>query len=558
MKKRLRLNDYFIDPRDDGIGELLSQINTLDKAIKKLGKSSQSRIPGVVSGKYIDFLETSIIPEQSQSPKKVMADVSKLFKGAVRWHHPGTMINITPPPLIPAIAATAMTMIFNPNLAIDVSCGGLCVAELEVVKHLTTLVNWDWKKSFGVFTFGGKGTNMYAVKISLNKLNSNFKEEGISGKVAITSSEQGHPCHIEICDWLGLGKSSCLRLPLDNSGMIDLVQAEKITSSFIKNGGKIPCMIVNGGTTLHNTVDPIRKMSILRDELVKKFNLNYKPHLHVDSVIGWVWLFFMDYDFKKNPEKIDRLALGKLKSMYDKLSEIKYADSFGVDFHKTGFCPYLSSVFIAKDKSIIDNLGTSKQPEFSELQFGNYSPFTYTLESSRALNGPVSALVALKSLGMSGFRKIISGLVTSSEMIKINFNKLSDFRVVNLDDENFVILFIVIPPNIKDSYEDIKKSSIEAVTKIATYNHKFYLFLLEKQIVGGSPLAIDYVSGYEKSDKGIKLGVLKMFLVSPYFNKKYVEELMAQLIDFKNEFDKVADNFEPKVCPHIPKTLVLR
>ncbi len=72
-----------------------------------------------------------------------MEEISRLFKGAVRWHHPGTMINITPPPLIPAIAATTMTMLFNPNLAIDVSCGGLSVAELEVVKHLTNLLISD-------------------------------------------------------------------------------------------------------------------------------------------------------------------------------------------------------------------------------------------------------------------------------------------------------------------------------------------------------------------------------------------------------------------------------
>ena len=228
MKQRLKLNKYFLDPSNDSCDELINQIKVLDGSIKKLGKANQARIPGVVSEKYENYLKKSSIPEKNQNPEKVMKDISQLFKGAVRWHHPGTMINITPPPLIPAIAATTMTMLFNPNLAIDISCGGLSVTELEVVKHMATLVNWDWRKAFGVFTFGGKGTNLYAVKAALNKCYPDFKEKGVHGKIAITSTEQGHPCHIEVCDWLGLGRSSCLRLPLDASGRIDVVKAEKI------------------------------------------------------------------------------------------------------------------------------------------------------------------------------------------------------------------------------------------------------------------------------------------------------------------------------------------
>jgi len=558
MRLKFKLDKYFLNPQNDNCGELFKQISVLDKAIQKLKKVDQARITDIVSKKYESYLKKSFIPQNEQNPAKVMAELSELFKGAVRWHHPGTMINVTPPPLIPTVAASTMTMLYNPNLAIDVSCGGLSVSELEVTKHMATLVNWDWHKAFGVFTFGGKGTNLYAVKVALNRYRSDFKEKGLQGKVAITSTEQGHPCHIEVCDWLGLGRSNCLRLPLDSTGRIDLKQAEKITSSFIEEGGAIPCMIVNGGTTLHNTVDPIKKMVQLRDRLVKKYKLKYKPHVHVDSVLGWAWLFFKDYDFKKNPEKLNKIAIKKLESMYKRLSEIKFADSFGVDFHKTGFCPYLSSVFISKDKKWIDDLGVSSQPSLAELQFGNYSPFTYTLESSRPLTGSVSALVALRSLGMRGFRKIISDLVTSTEIIKSRFDKMKGFCVANPEDENFVTLFMVLPPGIDSSYKEVLDSGSDIAIKIAEYNYKFYLFLMEKQIIGGSSLAIDYITGYEKSKSDIKLGVLKMYPVSPYFDTKYVGKLLTELIKYKKEFEKVADNFKPKACPHVPKTLVLR
>ncbi len=557
MKLKSRLKKYFLDPENDSLDELLRQLTSLDKAIKKLGKANQARIPGIVSKKYESYLEKSSIPNGCEDPDIVMEEISEYFKGAVRWHHPGTMINITPPPLIPTIAATTISMLFNPNLAIDVSCGGLSVTELEVVKHLATLAGWNWKKAFGIFTFGGKGTNLYAVKIALNKCCPDFKEKGIQGKIAITSTKQGHPCHIEVCDWLGLGRSSCIRLPLDASGRIDLIEAEEIISSFLKSGGILPCLIVNGGTTLHNTVDPIKKMVQMRDRMIDKFKLKYIPHIHVDSVLGWVWLFFKDYDFRKNPESIHNIALEKIKSMYRRVSQIKYADSFGVDFHKTGFCPYISSVFISKKKQWIDDLGVSEQPQLSELQFGNYSPFTYTLESSRPLNGSIAALVALKTLGMRGFRALISNLVTNSEKVKFRFKTMKDFSVANPADENFVTLFIVIPPGLNTTYDNVLNFSSDLATKIAKYNHNFYLFLLEKQITEGSTIAIDYITGYEVSKSGIKIGVLKMYPVSPYFNSQYVNQLIKKLEEFKNEYDKVADQFKPKVCPHIPKPLVL-
>ncbi len=110
---------------------------------------------------------------------------------------------------------------------------------------------------------------------------------------------------------------------MDISGRIDVEKAEKIMSNFIEDGGEIPCMIINGGTTLHNTVDPIEKIVQLRDRLVERHKLNYTPHVHVDSVIGWVWLFFKDYDFERNPEQIYEIALEKLKNMYDRISQIK-------------------------------------------------------------------------------------------------------------------------------------------------------------------------------------------------------------------------------------------
>lgn len=553
----MELKKYFQNPKTDSCKDLLDQISILNKAVKSLVDINMARIPGLVE-KFEKYLEKSTIPYKEQDPKKVMLELANYFKGAVRWHHPWTMINITPPPLLPSIAATTITMLFNPNLAIDVSCGGLGLTELEMVKHLSSLVGWDWRKSYGVFTFGGRGTDLYAIKVALQKSCPEFMENGVHGRVAISSTTECHPCHIENCDWLGLGKKNCLRLPVDSVGVLDLKEAEKILSSYLSSEGKLVCIMISGGSTLNYAVDPILRVVRMRNRLIKKFKLDYIPHIHVDSVIGWVWLFFKGYDFKKNSLRINPIAIKKIKSMYKSVSQIKYADSFGVDFHKTGFCPYLSSVFITRKKEWIDNLGTSKQPSIKELEFGNFAPFTYTLESSRPVNGSMAAIAAVKSLGVRGFQKLVSGLVTSAEIARVNLDKMSGFATVNPEAKGFATLFIVLPPKIRITYKELRKVEEELAIKIAEYNHKFYLFLLEKQMTEGSPIALDYVSGYETTSTGIKLGVIKMYVVSPYCNEQSMNKLLKTLIILRREFNLVADNFIPKACPYRPKPLVLR
>jgi len=49
MKQKIKLNKYFLDPKNDDCGELFNQISILDKEIKKLRNNNQSRIPGIIS-----------------------------------------------------------------------------------------------------------------------------------------------------------------------------------------------------------------------------------------------------------------------------------------------------------------------------------------------------------------------------------------------------------------------------------------------------------------------------------------------------------------------------
>ena len=75
------------------------------------------------------------------------------------------------------------------------------------------------------------------------------------------------------------------------------------------------------------------------------------PHIHVDSAGGWPLIFFLDYDFERNPLNILPQTLEGIRRNAELFRELKYADSFTVDFQKWGYVPYTSSVLMVKDRA---------------------------------------------------------------------------------------------------------------------------------------------------------------------------------------------------------------
>ena len=307
------------------------------------------------------------------------------------------------------------------------------------------------------------------------------------------------------------------------------------------------------------TIDPILDIVKLRDKMVKKYNLDYIPRVHVDSVIGWVILFFKNYDFNSNPYGLTPNASKKIQEQLKRISEIKYADSFGVDFHKTGFCSYLSSVYMTSDISEIYAQGKMKPIPYEELEYGNYSPFQYTLELSRPLNGPVEAYTNLKTLGYNGYQKIVCNLYNTGEKIKELLSEYQRFEVINNEDSNgFTTLFVVKENTNWPSFFELGNMDIEQVRKFGLYNHKFYLYLLEQQKKGKCWFSLDYSSGYHVLSNGLKIGVLKIYQMSPYFTIEKAAELVCEVKKHLAEFDILKDTFEPKEVPHKPRPFVFR
>ena len=530
-------DDIFLNYKNDSTEKLEEYFNQLRLLIKEKTNFDSPYISGKFPKNIIDFLEDKCMKNDISNPRDVIREMSQYFSGTTRWHHPYVMNNIKTPVNIVALAVIFNAIMIDPNLAGDTNCGQVAYAELEVIKYISVLIGWDWKKSGGYFTFGGTSTLLNAVKVSINKSISDVCVNGINEEVFIISSEQGHSAHADVCNWLGIGSENCFRIPVNSNYQMDINKAESLICEKIESGKKWIGIIACGGTTIQTIVDPILDIYNMRKRIVRKYKLGYLPHLHVDSVVGWIWLFYSKYNFQENELNLSEEVLTKIYDLNRLISRVKYADSIGIDFHKTGFCPYASSLFLTKNSEEIYNLNNKKPVPLEKIEYGLYSPSTYTLELSRSSTGPLSALTTLKLLGYRGYQILLRDIMEGVCMLRKKIEEDCTLEVINADTNGTCILFIIKPQGINMEYKQFPYENVEIVKEIALYNYKFYLYVLSKIKEEKIDFFIDYSSGYEKTRNGFHMGVLKMQTFNPMLSLNRAERLAKQIIKLKSEFD---------------------
>lgn len=560
IEKRLAsISDLFISPDMKNLGMIEKQIGLIWEANGEKLTESPVRVGQTNERFYKNRVVASTIPQETTPFHALVQELVFFFNGMIKWNSPDVMININPSPLISAIAASACASVFNPNLAMDVPAGNLAYAELETVKMICDLVGWDIEESAGVMTFGGKGTLLYAIRAGLHACCPEAREKGLKAEnVKVFSTEQGHPCHYEDCEWLGIGRENCIRVPVLDNGQVNLTDLRHRLEAAVAEGAKIACILLNGGSTLYTTVDDIEQVVQMRDELVKKYSLSYFPHIHVDSVIGWAWLMFDTYNFERNPLGFSEDALAELRYVYEQIKKVRLADSFAVDFHKTGYSPYLCSMFVCRDQRKLYNLGEAKQAPLSQLEYGIYAPFTYTLELTRAGVSALEAWISLKQLGRSGYQRVIGTLVETGCHLRKHFQSASYSVCRNNEAHGFVAMAMLFPEEYRARCKnDLNDFSDEELLRIAQYNHRFYLYILSLNVTKKPPFLFDFVSK-QASVRSIHLGTIKLYPMSPFCNLDYLDSFYRKFEEVLREYDAKWEEMDLEDSPYRPKPFVAK
>lgn len=518
MKKLPKnIEDLFYNPKKDSISFLIKKIIKIHKGILTMTDFSKSTVQQSQKNNIPEFT----IPDSSNSSEKMDDLIAELYNGTPRWNSPNTMYNVAPPPILATVITKTFTALYNPNLVLKTASGGSLLTEKKVICGIADFIGWRNENYDGIFTFGGKATTIYGIKIGLKKCSVNSPRNGVKEDIIIFSTKSGHPSHISDAEWLGIGADNVTRINTDDEGRINLNELENNILQTTKENKKIATIIISGGTTNSMIVDPIKEVVELRDRLVRELNLTYTPHIHVDAVVGFPWIFFKEYNMNSNNLNLSKNALLRISNIIKDLKNLHMADSFGIDFHKMGFCPYISSLFMIKDKAEFSGLGNSN------------SPFVYSIENSRSGDGPNSAYISLNVLGVQGYQILIAHLTETAIDLEYQLEKSKKFFVMNKTGIGISVLF---SPHLPENVE--LNQDLELETKIRNaYNSRFITKISELN----NPFYIDKIPGNSTGANPYPFVVLKAYLMSPFSNKKSNSEFVSFLVKLKHIIDSEFD-----------------
>ncbi len=532
-----KYKSYILKNDESNFPDVLSSISYIHEIVCQRYDLALSKFIPKNDALFVSKGESQI-PQYGRDRKEVLKEAVGAFDYLPRWQHPSVLHNITPSPLFDSVAIRTLVNLYNPNCLWDFVSGSIVTYEKIIIRQIAELMGWkEANDAAGIFTFGGKATLIYALKMGINNCSPESTDLGIKGNEIVTiSSEAGHYSMEYVSNLLGLGKKGCIRISNDNSGSIDLAVFRSTVESTILNGKKIACVVLSAGNSLDNTVDRIREVREIVDELVTRHNLEYTPHIHADSVIGWAWLFFRQYDFEKNVLALDVNVLEKIQSMYKKVHEIEYADSAGVDFHKNGFSPYITSLFLTKKTQNLYSLNSQKSVDSINKAYGENFLQHHSIEHSRGGEGILSAWVVLQELGVDGFQRYIAQMVQTAEYIRNNLNS-EDFQVLNPQGLGFAIVLFPSLPFLNKTQNENTEVDSKIFKHAQNYCQKFFESS-SLQLEGTKNPIVGYIPSYTNIKNGRVVPAIKLYPMVPFYDEHQIKTILQNLSDFKKKFDE--------------------
>ena len=493
---------------------------------------SQAPILGKPGSLDYSHARSQRVPETPSSVEDVTRELVEHLNGMFLWGHPRSQINVIPPPSIPSIIGGVLPSIYNANLVSEESSQRMVLSEIESIAMSADLLGYDPEKCGGLFTFGGTSTLLYGLKLGLEKACPGTIQSGISEPAYILCSEQAHYAVKTVAQWLGVGSDQVIEVPSSPQNELRTCLLESHLRELLKNGSKIAGIVATMGTTDAFGLDDLEEVLEIRDRLCDEFSLDYRPHVHADAVIGWAWSVFNDYDFETNPLHFPHRTVRALAGTVRRIKFIADADSTGIDFHKTGYTPYVSSLFLARSSEDLALISRGQSDTPYLFQSGQYHPGRYSLETSRSAAGPMSALANLKLLGKDGLRSLLGHAVTMAESLRDHLKGHSATTVLNEDNFGPVTLFRVYPDGV-DTFEvhDRELRDPAFSDQLALYNdyNRQIFELIQSEALEGDGVVISMTDCYRESDSGHPVAALKSYILSPFAEEQYVDAVLNSI-----------------------------
>ncbi len=552
---RRQLNNEFPAPFRGGTDSLAASMKKAVEMIDRLrpeadgpaflGKSSK------LTYSYPE-VKNARIPQKSDTLDNVISDCVGLFEGMPDVSSPLTMSNVWPQPNNASIIASMLPLIFAPNIIEGEYAWNVHKAELESGGMLADLFGWESDKAGAIYTYGGSGCWFYSLKYALSRVLPGSREKGVRTDAKVLVSAQAHYCRQNATDWSGLGMDNVIVIPTDpETNQMDVNALENVLRDLSEKKIPVVEVVCTMGTTDASVFDPIADVRRVMDKYPNPAGYG-KALLYADAVCGWSWQVFKNYDFETNPLGFSQSALGVIKKNYEQIKGIHLADAVGIDFHKFGFSPYISSCFLYRDAAEFENI--MRRGSYAYLQeVTPYNPMYYTLEVSRSAAGSLAGWATLKYLGIEGLQSVLGGILEVRLYMDSLVERQTEMVVADPDDTGFITLFRVYPKGTDARRQFAKELSDREYRADLIAGNKFqqavgekmFQWYLEGRKINGKPTPhIAYSTGFrtaswneDGSDAEGTVYALKTYPMNVYNNPSVMDHVITCVLAARDEVE---------------------
>jgi L-2,4-diaminobutyrate decarboxylase len=532
----------FLSDMGGNIDKLLDLCKISSNSLAK-NQGNGALFPAPKRTKLSKVVEISEIPlKYNQDFKSILNDLNLDVQGAVNVNSPFTVKNIIPQPNFIYLATYLSTSLYMLNAVTGENSAEGLNAEIASASAISKLAGYDPRQSAGVYTFSGTGTSLYGIKIGLSKASPDHSLGGIAdNNLVVIGPKSSHYSQQNVVNWLGIGKDNYILVPTNLDQTIKITELEGVCREALSSGKKIACILLSGGTTSNMAIDDFEEVYNVRNKLVEDFKLDYVPHIHVDSVIGWVYLNFKNYDFEKNVLEFSPKALEIIKLNYQRMSKLEFADSFGVDFHKTGFVPYNSSMILVKDKKDFSRLEIdfkSTSPLFHDEEA--YDPGKFTLETSRSCANIIATWKTLQTLGQEGYQVLIGNSLEMAIYFREQSKKYIDagLFIVNQDFFGCDVFLRCYPPNLNQKkLFDQEQTDNDLTAEHNRYTSNFFKWFSNDYQPTKSRIAIGKTNSALYNQNGFPFTALRIYILNPNLTKSSLEYILSEIVKAKEQYD---------------------
>jgi len=381
----------------------------------------------------LDAAPQRLLAEKGLAHQKVISHIISLFNGLPNWAHPLVMKNLMPPTTAVSVVTAFLTSLFNPDVCSPEFSGDrIAETEEKVVEVLCELVGYDPRIAYGFFTYGGTLGIQLGILLSLEKVSPGRYLTGQEKGVKILCSDVAHFSVRDAVGRLGVGAKNVILVKSEDSGEMDLIDLEKKGDEILRQKQKIAAVVATAGTTDAFGIDDLPGIRATIERWNAKHKLEYPISLLADSVAGWAWTFFNDYDFEANPLQFPNRTLEVILKITQKLKGLDLADVICVNPHKYGFVSIPASFILFKEGTRELSL-LRRRPENMPQLYGVSSqhPGAYTIETTRYAGGILATAANLLLFGKIGYQATLGRIVEMGLLFRKRLAELKNVEIIN-------------------------------------------------------------------------------------------------------------------------------